>query len=175
MWEIYSIGDSAFLAAVLNSVAMIAGTGAIGQLAGIGFLLAILLTAFQGLMAENGPRFPYQHVFVAAVVYMLMYGPQARVAIEDAYSGAVRVVDNVPFGVAATGSIVSAIGYRLTVLFEQAFATPKMTEEGFTSALALLLDTRKATFGRANSLQASDDLEKTLVNYSAPLQVVEFF
>ena len=76
MWDLYSIGDSAFLAAVLNSVAMIAGTGAIGQLAGIGFLLAILLTAFQGLMAENGPRFSYQHVFVAAVVYMLMYGPQ---------------------------------------------------------------------------------------------------
>ena len=76
MWDLYSIGDSAFLAAVLNSVAMIAGTGAIGQLAGIGFLLAILLTAFQGLMAENGPRFPYQHVFVAAVIYMLMYGPR---------------------------------------------------------------------------------------------------
>ena len=60
MWEIYSIGDSAFLAAVLNGVALIAGTGALAKLASIGFLLAVFVTAFQGLMADGGPAFPYQ-------------------------------------------------------------------------------------------------------------------
>ena len=164
MWEIYSIGDSAFLAMILNGVAMIAGSGSLAKLASIGFLLAIFVTAFQGLMADGGPRFPYQRVLVAMVVYAMLYGPTARVAVEDGYTGSVRTVDNVPIGVAATGSLVSTIGYKLTRLFEQAFSTPKLTEEGFGSSLALLLHSRQATFGRANGIGGSD-LEKTVVEY----------
>ncbi len=89
MWEIYSIGDSAFLAMILNGVAMIAGSGSLAKLASIGFLLAIFVTAFQGLMAEGGPRFPYQRVLVAMVVYAMLYGPSARVAVEDGYTESV--------------------------------------------------------------------------------------
>ncbi len=56
------------------------------------------------------------------------------------------------------------MGYKLTRLFEQAFSTPKLTEEGFGSSLALLLHSRQATFGRANAIGGSD-LEKTVVEY----------
>ncbi|MFO1432914.1 MAG: conjugal transfer protein TraG N-terminal domain-containing protein [Candidatus Competibacteraceae bacterium] len=98
------------------------------------------------------------------VVYLLLYGPTARVAIEDAYTGAVRTVDNVPLGVAASGSLVSSVGYQLTRLFEQGFGTPKLTGEGFGSSLALLLNSRQATFGRANTL-GGGDVERTLTEY----------
>jgi len=164
MWEIYSIGDSAFLAAVLNGVALIAGTGALAKLASIGFLLAVFVTAFQGLMADGGPAFPYQRVLVAMVLYLLLYGPTARVAIEDAYTGTVRTVDNVPLGVAATGSLVSSVGYQLTRLFEQGFGTPTLTGEGFGSSMALLLNSRQATFGRANA-GGGGDVRRTLIEY----------
>ena len=48
MWEIYSIGDSAYLAAILNAVAMITGTGDFRQLAGVGFLLGRAAGAVPG-------------------------------------------------------------------------------------------------------------------------------
>ncbi|MFO1432915.1 MAG: hypothetical protein U1F76_22845 [Candidatus Competibacteraceae bacterium] len=58
MWEIYSIGDSAFLSAILNGVAMIAGTGSLAKLASIGFLLAVFATAFEGLLTPGGAELP---------------------------------------------------------------------------------------------------------------------
>ena len=91
MWEIYSIGDSAYLAAILNAVAMITGTGDFRQLAGLGFLIGVLLVLFQGIL-QGGRGIRFQNVLVAWLLYALMFGPTARVAIEDAYSGAVRVV-----------------------------------------------------------------------------------
>ena len=110
MWEIYSIGDSAYLAAILNAVAMITGTGDFRQLAGVGFLLGVLLVLFQGIL-EGGRGIRFQNILVAWLLYALMFGPTARVAIEDAYSGAVRVVDNVPAGTGRRG--LAALQRRL--------------------------------------------------------------
>jgi hypothetical protein len=78
----------------------------------------------------------------------LMFGPTARVAIEDAYSGAVRVVDNVPLGPAAVGSLMSNVGYGVSRLFEQAFSTPAMTDTGFADPLQTLMSVRKGTLSR---------------------------
>ena len=49
VFDIFSIGDSAFLAAVLNAVAMISGTGHYGTAAGVGALLGILMTLVRSL------------------------------------------------------------------------------------------------------------------------------
>jgi hypothetical protein len=43
MWDIYSIGDAAYLAAVLNAVAMLSGSGNMHALAGIGSLVGFML------------------------------------------------------------------------------------------------------------------------------------
>ena len=111
-------------------------------------------------------------MLVAWVIYALMFGPTARVAIEDAYSGAVRVVDNVPLGPAAIGSVMSNVGYGVTRLFEQAFSTPAMTDQGFADPLQTLMSVRKGTLSRialgaANSPTAGADVERSFVNYVA--------
>ena len=171
MWEIYAIGDSAYLAAILNAVAMITGTGDFRQLAGLGFLIGVILVLFQGIL-QGGQGIRFQNVLVAWVIYALMFGPTARVAIEDAYSGAVRVVDNVPLGPAAIGSVMSNVGYGVTRLFEQAFSTPAMTDQGFADPLQTLMSVRKGTLSRialgaANSPTAGADVERSFVNYVA--------
>ena len=171
MWEIYSIGDSAYLAAILNAVAMISGTGDFRQLAGVGFLLGVLLVLFQGIL-QGGRGIRFQNVLVAWLLYALMFGPTARVAIEDAYSGAVRVVDNVPLGPAAVGSLMSNVGYGVSRLFEQAFATPAMTDTGFADPLQTLMSVRKGTLSRialgtANSPTPGADIERSFINYVA--------
>jgi hypothetical protein len=127
MWEIYSIGDSAYLAAILNAVAMITGTGDFRQLAGVGFLIGVLLVLFWGIL-QGGRGIRFQNILVAWLLYALMFGPTAKVAIEDAYSGAVRVVDNVPLGPAAVGFLEKGIvqthedlgQWKLAAITEQA-------------------------------------------------------
>jgi conjugal transfer mating pair stabilization protein TraG len=171
MWEIYSIGDSAYLAVFLNAVAMITGTGDFRQLAGVGFLIGVLLVLFQGIL-QGGRGIRFQNILVAWLLYALMFGPTARVAIEDAYSGAVRVVDNVPLGPAAVGSLMSNVGYGISRLFEQAFSTPAMTDTGFADPLQTLMSVRKGTLSRialgsANSPTPGADIERSFINYVA--------
>lgn len=168
MFEIYSIGDGAFLASVLNAVAMLSGSGDMRQLAGIGFLVGVSLVMFQGMFQSRFP--PLQNVFVAWVIYAGMFGPVVRVSVEDVYTGAVRVVDNVPLGPAVFGSAMSQVGYGVTRLFEQAFSTPAMTDYGFAAPLQLLQNVRKGTLSRvalgaANSPTPGADVERSWVNY----------
>ena len=170
MYEIYSIGDGAYLTAVLNAVAMLSGSGDMQQLAGVGFLMGILLVMGQGILQAKFP--PLQNVLFAWVLYMAMFGPTARVQVEDLYSGATRHVDNVPLGVAFVGSAMSKVGYGVTVLFEQAFSTPAMTEYGFAAPLQILQDTRKGTWssvaqGAANAPTPGADMERSWSAYIA--------
>jgi conjugal transfer mating pair stabilization protein TraG len=171
VWEIYSIGDAAYLAAILNAVAAIAGTEDLKQLAAVGFLLGVLLVMFQAILS-GGRVLALQNLLVAWILYAGLFGPKASVAIEDAYSGAVVVVDNVPLGPAAVGSLLSTVGYQVTRLFETAFSTPAMTEYGFADTLGTLLAVRRAALSRlalgpANSPAPGADLERSFVNYVA--------
>ena len=68
----------------------ITGTGDFRKLAGVGFLIGVLLVLFQGIL-QGGRGIRFQNILVAWLLYALMFGPTARVAIEDAYSGAMRV------------------------------------------------------------------------------------
>ncbi len=168
-WTIYSIGDSAFLEQVLNAVAMLAGTGDFTGAIRIGFLLGILMLAFQAVMRPMS-MIQFQHTLVAFLVFSFLYGPGQRVLIEDAYTGDMRVVDNVPLGVAASGAIISNAGYTITKLFETAFSTPAMTEYGFGSQLDELGLIQKAFstpagLGRANSPSAGADVRMSWYNY----------
>lgn len=168
MWEIYSIGDSAFLEQVLNAVALITGTGDFTSMVRIGLLIGVLMVSVQALV-QGGRGINFQHVLVSWLVFATMFGPSTRVSIEDAYTGQVRVVDNVPIGVAAAGSTISTVGFQITRLFETAFSTPAMTEYGFASSLQSLIKMRKQVMdrsglGEANRVNGSD-IEQSWFNY----------
>lgn len=147
---------------------MLSASGNMQGLAGLGFLVGVLLIMFQGIMQARPPQF--QNLLLAMVIYMGMFGPSVEVSVEDVYSGQVRVVDHVPLGPAVIGSVVSKVGYSLTRVFEQAFSTPSMTEYGFAAPLHLLQDVRRTTLsatalGVANSPTPGADIKRTMVNY----------
>ncbi|WP_242518394.1 conjugal transfer protein TraG N-terminal domain-containing protein [Halochromatium roseum] len=169
MFEIYSIGDAAFLTQILNAVAALTGTGDFRQLIAVGLAVGVIIGLFQGMVQQT---LQIGRFFIALLVYLLAFGTSVSVTIEDGYSGAVRVVDNVPIGPAAVGSALSNVGYGVTRLMEQAFATPAMTEHGFADALQTLTSVRKATLSRATLGAANEpvpgsDVERTLVSYVA--------
>lgn len=143
MFEIYSIGDSAFLAQVLNSVAMLCGTGDFPKLVSIGAILGVFAVCIQSII--GGVReLNIQHILIGLIVYAVFFGPSTTVTIEDSYTGQVRVVDNVPLGVGFSGSMISNIGYGVTELFEQSYQnTASMTQQPFAESLRKLQAIRR--------------------------------
>jgi len=171
MWEIHAIGDAAFLERVLNSVAMLAGTGNLEQVAAIGMLVGLILMGFQSVM-DNGSGIKFQNLLISWMLFTFMFGSASRVAVEDVYTGEVRIVDNVPAGVAAAGSMITQIGFGLTELFEQSFGEAAMTENGFAFAIETLANIRKATMSPgalrgANSPTDGADVWESWRNYIA--------
>ncbi len=135
--DIYSIGDGAFLEQVITAVTLVAGAGEFATMAKIGVLFGAILLLFQAL-TSGGRGINIAQLGVAGLLYALMFGGTQTVTITDAYTQEVRVVDNVPNGVAATGSFLTSIGYNLTELFETAFSTPTMTTQGYAFGLDVL-------------------------------------
>lgn len=135
--DVYSIGDGQFLEQVIQAVTLAAGSGEFATMAKIGILFGIILIAFQAL-TSGGRNLNFTQLGVAGLVYALMFGSTQSVTITDAYTQEVRVVDNVPTGVAATGSFLTSIGYNLTELFETAFSTPTMTTQGYAFSLDVI-------------------------------------
>ncbi|MTH94735.1 conjugal transfer protein TraG N-terminal domain-containing protein, partial [Roseibium sp. RKSG952] len=92
--------------------------------------------------------------------------------IEDAYTGEVRPVANVPLGVAATGGIISRIGYGITELFEQGYSDPvRITDNGFLEPLQALNTVMNIAYG-AELLNAVDadiggytNIRQSMINY----------
>ena len=149
MYEIYSIGDAAFLYGVLQAIAALAQTDDYGDLAKIGLMLGVILVMGRAAMS-GGTQFPVGQLLACLLLYMAFFGPTQSVAIIDVYTDEVRTVDHVPAGVALAGSQVSSFGYNVTQIMEQAFATPRMTEQGYGAALETLKRVRLATIAVSN-------------------------
>jgi conjugal transfer mating pair stabilization protein TraG len=170
MFEIFSVGDSAYLQAVLNAVAMISGTGDYRTAAGVGGLIGVIIIMVRALLQWDGRGLRYQDLFLAYILWLMLYAPSVKVTIEDAYTGSVVVVDHVPLGPAVVGSVMSNMGYRSTRLFEQAFALPSMTGHGFADSLQTLTAVRRnllsrVGLGAANTPNAGSDMETSFANY----------
>ncbi|KAA0574676.1 conjugal transfer protein TraG [Azospirillum sp. B21] len=169
-WTIYSIGDSAWLEQVLNSLAMLTGAGTFAGMGRIGMLIGIILALVQAIITN---RINIGQTVVALILFSGLYGTTTTVTVYDIYSGRIRVVANVPGGVAIAGSVISTLGERTTSLMEQAFSTPRMTSYGFVAPLVTLKEVATATIkvpaglGAANSYSVDTDWFRSWQNYVA--------
>lgn len=174
MWDIYVIGDAAYTTQILNAVASIFGSGNIGTLAGVGFLVGLLFSIGRGIMTGGRDVNP-SGVILGLVIYLAMFAPTVDVRVNSTVTGSVRVVANVPFGPAAIGSLLSRLGYGVTNLMEQAFAVPAMTDYGYVSPIQTASLVKKAAAdGIIIESMKSDNhrLYKSLVNYVSQCTMV---
>ena len=118
--QIYSIGDGQFLTSVIDSMALITQSSSFTILSATGFLIGVLWVGVQGVMS-GGREFKIQNIFIAMLTWMVFFGSTTEAVIEDVKTSQVRVVANVPVGIAYTGEVVSIVGRGLTELFEQAW------------------------------------------------------
>ena len=171
-FTIYSIGSSTFLTEVLNGVAMITGSGDIGKMASVGFLLFVMWTGVKYVMNPQ-QGVPWGQALAGYLMYAVMFGPNVTAYVEDIYTGRVTVTYNVPIGPVAAGSIMSQFGYGLTQLQEQGYGlasdTARLTEGGYIDPLKTLVGLRRKEIVEM-ALQGVDqsiggNAKHTLFNY----------
>lgn len=142
VFDIYSIGDAEMLHNAFQGVAMIFSAASMSGMVKTGSVLGLLLVGVRYLI---NLQFTANQMLAALIAFTVLFTVKAKVSIEDAYTGQVRQVANIPIGVAAPMSVVSNIGYDLTRMFETAFSTPdeaQLFQHGYGDALKTLLKLR---------------------------------
>ncbi len=90
---------------------------AVAAVAFCGFVAALIAYAFAPEKLQG-----WKWLATVVLVFSVLIVPRVTVGIVDKTGGsAVKIVANVPFGVAMLGSLTSTIGHTLTSLFETAF------------------------------------------------------
>ncbi len=121
MWEIYAYQNSESLFGIFNAAAAIHASSdyraALAAVAFFGFVAALIAYAFAPEKLQG-----WKWLATVLLVSSVLIVPKVTVGIVDKTGGApVKVVANVPFGVAVLASVTSRIGHTLTGLFETAF------------------------------------------------------
>jgi conjugal transfer mating pair stabilization protein TraG len=121
VWEIYAYQNADSLFGVFNAAAAIHASGdyaaAVAAVAFCGFVAALIAYAFAPEKLQG-----WKWLGTVVLVFSVLIVPKVTIGIVDKTGGsAVKVVDNVPFGVAVLGSLTSTIGNTLAGLFETAF------------------------------------------------------
>lgn len=149
-FTIYSIGDSAFLEQILIAVAMITGTNDFTKMVSVGLLIGVVIITVQSVF-QGAKQINIQQIFMGWLLYACFFVPTSLVKIEDAYTGQVRPVANVPIGIGFAGGVISNVGYTLTKLFENGYGVivPNVTETHFSETLKLLNDVRRSVYDSA--------------------------
>lgn len=135
-FTIYSVGDGLFMSRVLNAIASLSNSGFFQSLGLLGLVSGLILSGFKGVATGKAE---FQNIFVALLVFSIMFGGKADVIVEDVgyspgeYAENVYPVDNVPFGVAAMGWFISNVSYGITTQLEQAYGSPSDTVASTTS------------------------------------------
>ena len=155
MWEIYAYHNSESLFGIFNAIAAIMASGtylsAIAAVAFCGFVAALVAYMFAPEKLQG-----WKWIATVVLVYGVLFVPRVNVGIVDKTGGTpVRVVANVPFGMAALGGLTSSIGNSITELFETAFQTipgaaalpPELSyqQNGLMFGSRLIQETRRAS------------------------------
>jgi len=126
-FEILAIGNGEFMYRVFLALSMLWSSGVFASLGALGLLIGLIGLGPQSI-ASGGQRLDIGSLFLGFILWLLFFAGGATVNVQEVgYSrpnstvpGA-WVVDNVPFGIAATGWLVSNVGKVVTEKMEMAY------------------------------------------------------
>lgn len=121
---------------------MITYTDSFTKLVSVGLLLGIFFAMIQSLF-QGAKEINFAQIFMGYILYAIMFVPTSTVLIQDNYTGTVDVVDNVPIGIAAAGSIISTVGMNVGEMFKLNYQAVDVEDTKFAESLKLLNDTRR--------------------------------
>ena len=131
---IHTIGGGDFLFKTFNAIATICTSSSFAESAAIAASLGLLWVILAKMVSSDWVSSAKWFV-IAVVSYNAFIIPKTTVEIYDKTEPAVaRVIDNVPYPLAAFASLTSRVGYNITDMFESIFALPddmKYQSQGF--------------------------------------------
>ena len=95
-FQIDTYGNGQFIAEVLNSVAILAGSGLLGLIR-LGLVAGILLAVLSSLF--GGRTAPGHQFALSILIYMMLFGVRVDMAVYDRVTSYTRVISSVPAGV----------------------------------------------------------------------------
>lgn len=172
-WTIYTMSDGAFLAQIFNAVAAITHSNEDSYFTAIKVMMMLGVLFAVGRSIIRPGKVNVGYIFFSIMMFYALIVPKVEVHIEDLYDGNVRIVDNVPLGVAVIGHISSNVGYVVSQWFEQGFtppdATAGFTENGYIKGLQVLAGLRKALLSSGNYAATNEvgggDFVQSWTNY----------
>lgn len=137
-FQIDTYGNGQFIAEVLNSVAILAGSGLLGliRLGLVAGILLAVLSSFFGGRAAPGHQFA-----LSILIYMMLFGVKVDMAVYDRVTSYTRVISSVPAGVGIFAWATSGVGSGLTRVMEGAFSLPgalRYSENGLLRGAELI-------------------------------------
>ena len=120
-FQIDTYGNGQFIAEVLNSVAILAGSGLLGLIR-LGLVAGILLAVLSSLF--GGRTAPGHQFALSILIYMMLFGVRVDMAVYDRVTSYTRVISSVPAGVGVFAWATSGVGSGLTRVMEGAFSLP---------------------------------------------------
>lgn len=123
---IYTPLGSEYLDNVINAVVGVLNTETFGSAVSIVSVFAVLVTAYQYILGKKFEAITRYFVAGFFATYVLL-GIKVPVAILDMQhpdsAQSARTVDHVPIGLALPASIISTMGYGITMVFQNSFHT----------------------------------------------------
>lgn len=120
-FQIDTYGNGQFIAEVLNSIAILAGSGLLGLIR-LGLVAGILLAVMSSLF--GGRTAPGHQFALSLLIYMMLFGVKVDMAVYDRVTSYTRVISSVPAGVGVFAWATSGVGSGLTRVMEGAFSLP---------------------------------------------------
>ena len=137
-FQIDTYGNGQFIAEVLNSVAILAGSGLLGLIR-LGLVAGILLAVLSSLF--GGRTAPGHQFALSILIYMMLFGVKVDMAVYDRVTSYTRVISSVPAGVGVFAWATSGVGSGLTRVMEGAFSLPnalRYSENGLLRGAELI-------------------------------------
>ncbi len=138
VFQIDTYGNGQFIAEVLNSVAILAGSGLLGLIR-LGLVAGILLAVLSSLF--GGRIMPGHQFALSILIYMMLFGVKVDMAVYDRVTSYTRVISGVPTGVGFFAWATSGVGSGLTKVMEEAFSLPdalRYSENGLLRGAELI-------------------------------------
>lgn len=120
-FQIDTYGNGEFIAEVLNSIAVLAGSGLLGLIR-LGLVAGIMLAVMSSLF--GGRTAPGRQFALSILIYMTLFGVKVDMAVYDRVTSYTRVISSVPAGAGVFAWATSGVGSGLTRIMEGAFSLP---------------------------------------------------
>lgn len=149
-YNIISIGDAHFLERILNFVAMFGNAGLFLKIGLLGALIGLILILVKGAVGTR--QLELGSLLFSVALFLVFFGYTTTVTVEDYYTGQEYVVDNVPFGTAILGHVISTVGVAITDKMQQGLGDTQTVTIPPQYALTMLRRSEALTSGDLSAL-----------------------